>query len=60
MLKRYTYEMLQKAWEDCFEQRVKSGPNKGCITIKATKFGDKILDEANQRGVKLETPSKYR
>lgn len=55
----WTDAMLQVVWERGFEDRVKTGRNKGQIKMRAIKFGDAVLTEAERRGVRLQTPAKY-
>lgn len=48
-LEDLTDEQLASAWSACDQQRVKTGPNKGQITMRALKFSDAILAEQNRR-----------
>lgn len=58
-MENYTNAQLQTEWERGFEDRVKSGPSKGCIKLRSVKRGDKVLAEAGWRGLALQTPAKY-
>jgi hypothetical protein len=58
-LSRWTNEQLQKGWEAGFEDRVKRGLYKGCVTRRAARLGDAIIAEAARRGFQLITPTKY-
>jgi len=58
-LQDWTNDQLQQAWAQGFEDRVKSGKAKGQIKLKAIRFCDKVLQEAQRRGVALVTPSQY-
>src|SRR5215831_5550641 len=44
-----TDEQLVALWNDIDNRRVKSGRNKGHVTIKAAKLGDEILAEQIRR-----------
>ena len=58
-LSRWTDDQLQAGWNHGFECRVKSGRNKGCITLRQALLGSAILAEADRRGLRINTPTEY-
>jgi hypothetical protein len=58
-LSHWTDSQLQIGWERGFEDRVKSGKNKGQITLRAAKLGDAILAESEKRGFRVNTPARF-
>jgi hypothetical protein len=53
IFQHWTDEMLVRRWLALDGEVVKSGRNKGCVTIKAAREGDRIMIEARRRGVRL-------
>jgi hypothetical protein len=51
-----TDAQLFDLWRWCGTQRVKSGRNKGHVTIKAAKLGDEVLKEVTRRNIQAALP----
>ena len=52
-LARYSDSELRAAYRAIDRQRVKSGRNKGCVSIRALRFADKLALEAKRRGAEF-------
>lgn len=46
---RMTDDQLRDAFDGLDKNRVKTGRKKGCVTMRAAKYGDRILDELKRR-----------
>lgn len=56
----WSNQALQTAWAQGFDDRVTTGPSKGCLRMVSLALIERVLTEAQRRGLPLQVPSEGR